>query len=740
MSAQKLPPESEVVTWLQQLIEQEELLDTIQGQEAVLSLADLGSEECFLPAFSIDYISRRTSAEAARHVLGRLSLLEIISINKSISLTTGEVLRPDILCFNSETKTLVVFEVKRASETERQTVTELAGYEQELRNMMPFLGHFDVCFVVVASDWSTLLVHAVGSMNAWSGKQCLALRLTSNESGFGLVAHLPEAWHLTGSTNLPPEALTSIDLYLAYKGIDQLGDELSLNDRRGFVEDDERWPPRVVLSAMDVIARAGDRAGSHGFMMLWRDVHGFGRGRWCITLTAIDPYTMYAWCRDHGLPQRESEAGAFIHNRRGDLLGQTPTTVYDIAKAAFPLLEEHFDPEFCGDFQWHLKTRQYRHRVVPTRFDFWGSLGQHARDFVCNSAVRQNYMPFVGRSQLDWTDPAVGMTLVANLSLGVPFSGGVIKCSDAFLAGRVLGELAVAAFNASPDKEHAAKIEPMVEWAQLEALRYAIEMKQMYDITEEVVTPMPHLSNEPSKRFESVQNLAQWVSEDLVSQRHPFHQACFDLGYCNSSLFKLREEGSISHIEPNEAAKLIRSVLVAVLAKAEGSQGQTLHSQRYLRFMAFLEPHLIPGMDLASGAAVTEVLRTIDDEVLVSGFPDEIVGGLDSIIPVVFHTTRPPHPGKVDWEWLKAGVKALYEGGDHCPAVIFSQNGMIGSGRLQEPFRLVSPISDPEGEVYVIDESSALSIAIKMTWDEVREFHAKRSQGNSRPSLDKNAV
>lgn len=45
MSAQKLPPESEVVTWLQQLIEQEELLDTIQGQEAVLSLADLGSEE-----------------------------------------------------------------------------------------------------------------------------------------------------------------------------------------------------------------------------------------------------------------------------------------------------------------------------------------------------------------------------------------------------------------------------------------------------------------------------------------------------------------------------------------------------------------------------------------------------------------------------------------------------------------------------------------------------------------------
>ncbi|SCX26909.1 hypothetical protein SAMN03159437_02864 [Pseudomonas sp. NFACC25] len=207
MSKAKLPPESEVVSWLKQIIENEELLESITGQEVITSLTDTVIQEHFLPCFGIDYISRRASAEAADFVLSRLSLLEIISINTSISLTTGEVLRPDILCFNPETKTLVVFEVKRASETERQTVTELAGYEQELRNMLPFLGGFDVCFVVVAADWSTLLVHAVGSMNAWSGKQCLALKLTNDDAGFGLVAHLPEAWHLTGSTNLPVEAL-----------------------------------------------------------------------------------------------------------------------------------------------------------------------------------------------------------------------------------------------------------------------------------------------------------------------------------------------------------------------------------------------------------------------------------------------------------------------------------------------------------------------------------------------------
>ncbi|MGF6555474.1 hypothetical protein ABIA48_001854 [Pseudomonas sp. S30_BP2TU TE3576] len=732
MSKVKFSPESEVVSWLIQLIEKEELLDSIQGRDAITSLTDTAPQEYFLPSFGIDYISRRASAEAAGHVLSRLSLLDIISINTSISVTTGEVLRPDILCFNPETKTLVVFEVKRASETERQTVTELAGYEQELRNMLPFLGNFDVCFVVVAADWATLLVHAVGSMNAWSGKQCLALKLTNGESGFGLIAHLPEAWHLTGSINLPAEALPSIDLYLAYKGIDDLEAEQDDIDLAGDNEDDVSWPPRVVLTAMDVIARAGDRAGSHGFMMLWRDVNGFGRGRWCITLAAIDPYAMHAWCRDHGLPQRESEATTFLHERRDDLLGQTPTTVYDIANAAFPILKEHFDPEFGADFHWQLKTQQYRHRAVPTRFDFWGSLGQHAREFVCNPAVRENYMPFVGLNQLDWTDPAVAMTLVANLSLGTPFPGGVIKCSDAFLTGRVLGDLLVAAFNTAPDKELAAKYEPLVEWAQLEALRFAIEMKQMYDITEEVVTPMPMLSRDPAKRVEATVQLAQWVSSDLISTRHPFHQACFDLGYRHVWLFSLLDAQSIGRADPNEseaAASIIRDMVKGLLSRAEGSQGKMFQASGFLHFIGFMESYLGSEIMLSDAQEVSKVIDTIPTKELLAAFPDSIVKGADSIIPVVLHTTRPPFPISVDWEWLKGGIRALFESGDHCPAIIFSQNGMVGSGRLVEPFRLLSPISDPEVEVYVLDESSAMNIAIKMTWNEVKDFHAKRSQG-----------
>lgn len=78
------------------------------------------------------------------------------------------------------------------------------------------------------------------------------------------------------------------------------------------------------------------------------------------------------------------------------------------------------------------------------------------------------------------------------------------------------------------------------------------------------------------------------------------------------------------------------------------------------------------------------------------------------------------------WQWLKYGVRALLEAGDHCPAVIFSQDGRVGSGRLEGVFRFFFPITDPDAHVYLVDKSSARNIAMKMSWEEFKDFYAKR--------------
>lgn len=730
MPKKKMPLEADVVAWLESLIEGGGLVEAIQGLDSVTSVTDTLGQPLFLPSFGIDYASRRASAEAAKHVLSCLEGLEIVSVDTSVSMTKGEVLRPDVLCFNRERKMLVVFEVKRAGETERQTVTELAGYEQELRNLLPFLGSFDVCFVVVAADWTTLLTHAIGSMNAWSGKRCLALRLSEHDSKFELNAFLPEAWHLTGNVSLPPEALPSIDLYLVDKQTADDEQESSQSDEEHMIDEEDNVPPRIVLTAMDIIARAGDSAGSHGFMMLWRDVHGDGRGKWCITVTSIDPYAMFAWCREHGFAQRDSEATAYFQKCAGNLWGKVSQTTREIAMSANVLLQEHFSPELNSECLWQMKRSGYRTRVVPTRFEFWGSVGKHAREFVSNAAVRNQYMPFVKRQQLDWTDPAVGMTLVANLSLGEPFTGGMIKCSDAFLVGRVLGNLIVAAYNAAPDKPHADKIEPMVEWDQLEALRFAVEMKQIASAAKEVTEPMPVLSYDPARRLAAAEAIAQWVMRDLIGDRHPFHQACFDLGCRYALLFNLVEEGAADCLGPDtpaDAAKAIRRILLGALDLVDDGH-RALSSPGYIQLMSFLESCSGRGAQQQGGSSNDRVSSNVDDKSLLNGFSSVVVSGLDSIIPVVLHSIVPAHAAHVDWEWLKAGIRAMFESGDHCPAIKFSQDGMIGSARLEGPLRILPPIRNPAEEVYVVDEASSRIMALKMSWDEVKSFHVSRSR------------
>lgn len=376
--------ESEIVDWLVALIKKDQLQETISNTESLLKISKSARQASFIRTFSIDQVSRLASADAAQVVLENLGLLDVIAVNKSISLATGEVLRPDILCFNPESRTLVVFEVKRETFTERQTITELAGYEHELRNVLPFLGNFDICFVVVAKDWATLLDHAVANLNAWSAKNCLALKVDIDSRPFRLACHLPEAWHLTGSFGLPPDALQTISVYLAEEEPDT----------------SEHSPPRSLVTAMDVITRAGDRANSHGFMMLWKDVNGMGRGRWALTLCAVDPMAMHDWCSKHGLPRRESEVTQYFDMQVTESATLVPSVVYRIAKEAFPILKDRYAPEFEGAFSWHESLRQRRASAVPIRFDFWGKLGEYAREFVCNTTVRDRHMPFISHNEL----------------------------------------------------------------------------------------------------------------------------------------------------------------------------------------------------------------------------------------------------------------------------------------------------------------------------------------------------
>lgn len=697
--------ENEIVQWLVELIESEKLTQVIEGVEGVKTIVDSFDQDSYIPSFGIDHLSRRANARAAGIVLGNLGLLEVISVDKSISLTKGEVLRPDVLCFNAETRTFVVFEVKRDKLTERQAVTELAGYEQELRNALPFLGDYDINFVVLSTQWDPLLDHAISNFNTWSSKYCLALQVSADTRPFHVACRLPEAWHLRGGVGLPEEALQTVDVYL-----DEGGDQ----------DDQETGVPLILVTATNVIARAGDRFGSHGFVMLWRDHSNFGNGKWSWTLCGIDPMAMYSWCNRHGLQIRESKLTEYLNQKVKDDPQQIPNAVFKIAKESFAILRNRYRPEFEGLLSWNEKLTLIRRRAEPVYFEFWGALGDYAREFVSNPGVRERYMPFIDQNEVDWREAVVALPLLGNVCGDNPFPNGLVRCSDAFQAGVKLGlheGLATIAQNSETENK---KLAPLLEWSFLEVLRVAIEMGELYRTANEIDQPPPPLSNSPERRASSTSELSAWAINHLIGNDHPLHQMSFDIGRAGALFFSdwldpIEQEGFVqTHCQ--ELAKPLRSLLDVVIKEAREFDGGIQPESA----VGVLLKRLGIRLDNESGA-LTSAINSVPDITLLNEFRDDGGESLNEVVPAVLHTVAPLTELMVDWDGLKKSIRAIYESGRHHPAVIVSQNGMIGTGEVDKSLsNLLIPIADPSVEVYFVDTKAVAAIAVKMTWSELK--------------------
>ena len=692
--------EDEIVDWLVELIKNDELLEVIDETEKIYAIKETFNQAACIPAFGFDHLSRRASVRAAATVLDTLSLLEIISVNKSISLTTGEILRPDILCFNPEKRSFVVFEVKRDKLTERQALTELAGYEQELRNALPFIGGYEVNFVVISTQWDQLLDHAVANYNTWSAKHCLALKVEADKRPFSLACHVPQAWQMRGGTGLPDDALQTIDLYLYEDSDQEANDDV----------------PQQLFTAMEAIARSGDRLGSHGFALLWRDNINIGNGSWAITLCGIDPIAMHTWCLESGITTRSSALTDYVEKHAAETPLQVPSALYRSAKEAFPLMGSRYRPMFESSLSWGQKLEMIRGRSVPVYFEFWGALGDYAREFVTHPGVRNRYLPFIEQDGFDWHHPEVAVPLLGNICGYVPFPQGVIRCRASFEAGVVLGLFETLARTADEFDEPQAGLESILSWAFLEVIRVHIEMCEIYRTVREVNVPPPPISSNYEKRASSADLLSTWVLDHLIGDSHPIHQTCYEIGRagapCLSNWLNEKSRDAFSAAHAEDVVAQLREGLADIISHADDFEGGYMKSGPLEQFLKQI------GFDLASPLPVQiSKIDVIPAKELLMAFQTIGADGLDEIIPAVLHTTGPLPGIDIDWEALQQSARAIFKSGVRWPTVIVSQNGRFGIGELQGlPKQMLPPIANPDEEVYFFDEKAAFSSARKVTW------------------------
>ena len=151
---------------LVELIEKEQFYEAIENKQNLDELIKNSKRKNLIPTFPLDLLLERRYLEAAMKVVEALVSYELVSgkIIKNISLDKKERLYPDCILYNKESEQIILIENKTSGQTEREAITELTGYSQEIFNHLPFLSNEELNYIVISTDFNTLLNHSVSSM------------------------------------------------------------------------------------------------------------------------------------------------------------------------------------------------------------------------------------------------------------------------------------------------------------------------------------------------------------------------------------------------------------------------------------------------------------------------------------------------------------------------------------------------------------------------------------------------
>jgi hypothetical protein len=638
-----------------------------------------------LPIFAIDRVARAAMLAAARDVLADIDDLIVLTSDTNISMSRGETLRPDFICISASTNSVYLIELKKSAQTAREAITELLGYEHEIKNYLPFLANHDLNFVLISSEWSTLLDHSACSACAWSRKKLLCLEASIDEGAVTLTPRIPEAWSITGVTAFPRESLQTFQLTLEGPAANEEGDP----DPRLFV-------------AMNLLARSGDRAGAHGFAMLWRDRFDPAGRTFHITVGGVETIAFFDAAVDTRMidpsqghftvPFQEAVAGA---------PRTVPASLLALVRSISPVIEEIASVTMEGFFDWETARDTYLCSAEPISFEFWGMLGDHARAYLTNPAVRGYRMSLLDGGRMDWTDPFLGLFLLQSFRGNQFLRDGEIHLSDAFSLGSALGmDGGLREIINNPNAVSALQVlEPAFLWNSYTTAHMLEELMLVASSTSSIA-PLGELHFSLQAVLlpeEQTGNLIRWISRQVLRDQPHFVRA-FNLGMRGGVAFS----SALARVTGDSFAST-RAALVPELSDVSAAALSLLAEAKI------------------NGPLNHEQLRLADLVVRTTAWDDrsamDVFRLLDTLMPAVAHQLNAVAPSNHDWDWLKQGVRKVRAAGGR-PAIALGADGILGTMDMTEPALLMmGDVTDTDNEVLFLNNLSGFQTLVKTNWN-----------------------
>lgn len=700
--------EHELQGALRDAVDSSTLLSQIVGWEKAEGVAAAASAPDFDPFLTLDDIVRYRVARAALLVRERLHDLVVMADNRvSISLDSAQRLFADLIGLSPSSGAVVLFEIKRSRVAARETATELLAYEHEIRNQLPFIGRSEVNLVVVSSDFSPLLDHAVTSLVAWHHLQVLCLRVDDNG---GYVVHLPTAWTTFGQWRIDSRAVEVMDLSFSP---DRMQGDLGVEECSA-----------LLSTALDLIRREGERDGTTGFAFVWSDVlyPRLTSAPCSMTIARVSPLVsardarIDAFLGDATTPLRHFITGSFAED--------CPPMHVEV-ESAQRFLSAFGQVALGGLTTWDRLRSDTRHRsdgfimdrrAQPLEFALWGALADYGADLFANPSRLAAFYAGHLKPGISLSNPMLAMRLVDKVIIddNPPWLGAQWFSSLGFRLSRLRTHRRAWPGEDQPNLRR--QLLPLLTWAAFDVAAMASDLEAAAQVIGSREGP-PALSLgsteavwDSSATISSLEALAEWVHTALIGADQPVMRAMFDIAYQHGWLLDryieaMAPEGSLTQAI-DELGELGRERISKLLRVTQETPDKFAP-------LVELAAETFENFDVARPLdAVKALPAEMLMEEFVTGIPrlhDLLIEPLGLRLPLAV-------PHSVDWDGIQQKLVELL-GRGVAAVVEIDPSGGVGIDVLDEP-----PVVriDPTRETWVLVRQGLVSVMLRETWDDLR--------------------
>ncbi|WP_286082230.1 hypothetical protein [Parablautia intestinalis] len=515
--------------------------DLIKNKHIVEKTLEKFSDDEMLPYLSVDYLLRLNYFKGCKIVLegienkeynNELTILNGESI-RNISLEDEQQLYPDLLLYNKSKGKYIIGELKRSKETERQAITELLGYELEIKNHLPLSANSDILMILISFDYSTLLQHSIESLILDSKPvMCLVPVIEDDEFQYFDI-FVPDCWTNTNYPFLDEKAFQGTT-YSVYNLSDQ-EEEKSIVDSLD-----------MSLTAIEYVKGKCEKYKLHGFSLIWLpdDLEG---ERICITIFLVNPYYIFYHSsnRTAGTPITDN-----INENIEDY--QLHAMNYDMVHFVFSeadrYLRQDMDVMIDSNMDLHSFRKYMIYKGNAVKCDCWGEFGESIRLAFLKENIRKGINPRWG----DFHEPVVFFKLFDLITENYIFVSGFDNLYDYFIFGVKIGCLSnlciyYSAIKTNDEGESVdennivtEKIVPLISqlknrilWEIYKLENSLQEIQMRYDLDLE----MKRFDVSDKKCFDE---LSQYMLDFMVKFKKHINEKCrliMDMGYQNGAFF-----------------------------------------------------------------------------------------------------------------------------------------------------------------------------------------------------------